>query len=70
MLSEALCSFSGAFRLVSGFLGFLETNFAKLLEMRSFFPLYIILGVGKQQDLQNEFCQTLEMLLPSSSSPK
>jgi hypothetical protein len=28
--------------------------------MRSFFPLYIILRVGKQQDLKNKICQTVE----------
>jgi hypothetical protein len=38
---------------------FLEIKFIKLLEMRFFFSLPIILGVGKQQDLKNEFCQTV-----------
>jgi hypothetical protein len=28
--------------------------------MRSFFPPHIILGVGKQQDLKNQICQTVE----------
>jgi hypothetical protein len=35
----------------------LETKFAKLLEMRSFFPPHIILGVDKQRDLGNKICQ-------------
>jgi hypothetical protein len=34
-------------------------KFAKLLEMRSFFSPHIILGVGKQQDLRNQICQTV-----------
>jgi hypothetical protein len=38
---------------------FLETKFAKLLEMNSFFPSHIILGVGKQRDLRNKICQTV-----------
>ena len=38
---------------------FSETKIAKLLEMRSLFPLYIILEVGKQQDLGNKFYQTV-----------
>jgi len=63
MLCGALRSFSGALRSLSGPLhfisGFLETKFAKLLEMRCFFPPHIILGVGKQQDLGNEFSQTV-----------
>jgi hypothetical protein len=47
---------------------FLETKFAKLLEMRSFFPPHIILGVDKQQDLGNKICQTVgEALNPSIS---
>jgi hypothetical protein len=37
----------------------LETKFAKLLEIQSFFPPRIILGVGKQQDLRNQICQTV-----------
>jgi hypothetical protein len=27
--------------------------------MRSFFPPHIILGVGKQRDLENKICQTV-----------
>jgi hypothetical protein len=27
--------------------------------MRSFFSSHIVLGVGKQQDLKNAFCQTV-----------
>jgi hypothetical protein len=37
----------------------LGTKFAELLEMRSFFLPHIILGVGKQQDLRNQICQTV-----------
>jgi hypothetical protein len=29
------------------------------LEIRSFFPPHIILGVGKQRDLGNKICQTV-----------
>jgi len=36
-----------------------EVNYTKLLEMVSFYPLYIILGVGKQRDLENEKYQTV-----------
>jgi hypothetical protein len=50
----ALRSLSGSFRFVSGFL---ETKFVKLLEMRSFFSPHIILGVGKQRDLENKIFQ-------------
>jgi hypothetical protein len=32
-------------------------KFAKLLEMRSFFPPHIILGVDEQQDLKNQIYQ-------------
>jgi hypothetical protein len=38
---------------------FCEVKYAKLLEMSSFFPPYIILGVGKHHDLGNEKCQTV-----------
>jgi hypothetical protein len=58
----ALRSFNGALRSLSGSFhfvsGFLEIKFAKLLKMRSFFPLHIILRVGKQRDLGNKICQT------------
>jgi ribulose 1,5-bisphosphate carboxylase large subunit-like protein len=37
----------------------LKIKFAKLLEMRSFFPHHIILGVDKQRDLGNKICQTV-----------
>jgi hypothetical protein len=50
---------AGLFVSLAGFFGFLETKIAKLLEMRSFFPPHIILGVGKQRDLRNKFCQTV-----------
>jgi len=74
MLSGALRPFSGALRFVNGFFWFLKIKFAKLLEMRSFFPSHTILGVGKQQDLRNEFCQTdrdaLTKLKISSSASK
>ena len=60
MLSRALCSFNGTLhsfsevlRFVSGVFWFLETKFAKLLDP------HIILGVGKQQDLRNKFCETV-----------
>jgi hypothetical protein len=44
----------------------LETKFAKLLEMRSFFPPHIIFGVGKQRDLENKICQTVGDALRAS----
>jgi hypothetical protein len=34
-------------------------NYAKLLEMNSFFTLHRFLEVGKTQDLPSKFCQTL-----------
>jgi hypothetical protein len=34
-------------------------NYAKLLEMHSFFPLHSFLEVGKTQDLPSKFWQTL-----------
>jgi hypothetical protein len=34
-------------------------NYAKLLEMNSFFTLHRFLVVGKTQDLPNKFWQTL-----------
>jgi hypothetical protein len=37
-------------------------NYAKLLEMNSFFTLHIFLEVGKTQDLQVKFGKLLEML--------
>jgi hypothetical protein len=45
----------GLFVLLAGFWVFGNKN-VKLLKMRSFFPLHIILGDGKQQDLGNKFC--------------
>jgi hypothetical protein len=59
VLSGALRSLNGALRSLREFFGFLEIKFAKLLEMRSFFPFHIILGVGKQRDLENKICQTV-----------
>jgi hypothetical protein len=35
-------------------------NYAKLLEMNSFFTLHSFLEVGKTQDLPSKFWQTLE----------
>jgi hypothetical protein len=58
---------AGLFVSLAGF-GFLKTKFAKLLEMRSFFPLHIILGVDKQRDLGNKICQTVGDALDSQSS--
>jgi hypothetical protein len=49
---------AGLFVSLAGF-GVFETKFAKLLEMRSFFPPHIILGVGKQRDLRNKIYQTV-----------
>jgi hypothetical protein len=57
-LSRAFRSLSGALCFISGFFWFFEIKFTKLLEMISFFP-HIILEVGKQQNLGNEFCQTV-----------
>jgi hypothetical protein len=34
-------------------------NYAKLLEMNSFFTLHIFIEVGKTQDLPSKFWQTL-----------
>jgi hypothetical protein len=34
-------------------------NYAKLLEMNSFFTLHVFLEVGKTQDLLSKFWQTL-----------
>jgi len=48
--SEALRSLIGALHLVSGFWGFWK-QFYQTVGDEIFFPLYIILGVGKQQDL-------------------
>jgi hypothetical protein len=50
-LSGALCSLNRALRFVSGFWDFLKQNLPNY-----FSP---ILGVGKQQDLGNSFCQTV-----------
>jgi hypothetical protein len=36
-----------------------EVNYAKHLEMSSFCPPHIILGVGKYYDLGNRKCQTV-----------
>jgi hypothetical protein len=40
-----------------------EVNYAKQLEMNSFFPPYIILEVGKYYDLENRKYQTVENAL-------
>jgi hypothetical protein len=47
----------------------LETKIFKLLEMRSFFPPHIILGVGKQRDLGNKICQTVGDSLQDFQKP-
>jgi hypothetical protein len=45
-------------------------NYAKLLEMNSFFSLHSFLEVGKTQDLPSEFWQTLgDALTPKKLTP-
>jgi hypothetical protein len=41
-------------------------NYAKLLEMNSFFTLHIFIEVGKTQDLPSKFWQTLGDALAGS----
>jgi len=55
MLSGALRSFSGALCFVSGFWVF-ENKICQTAGDEIFSPPHIILGVGKQQELENKFC--------------
>jgi hypothetical protein len=58
MLSGALRSFSGALCFVSGFWVF-ENKICQTAGDEIFSPPHIILGVGKQQELENKFCQII-----------
>jgi hypothetical protein len=43
-------------------------NYAKLLEMNSFFTWHIFLQIGKTQDLPSKICQTLGDALIAATS--